>query len=130
MYKWSMAYEALQRLQESEHDPCEGAILEYVNPVNGGHVMPTLGCYLQALQPGFHGQAHRHTSSTVYFVVRGSGKTIVDDQELAWEQNDIVAIPNWQWHEHVAGDQETVLFSFTDQPALEALDLYREEVRA
>lgn len=124
IYRWA---EALDRLRAAPSDEYEGSIVEYVNPVTGGHVMPTLSCYLQALPPGFHTKRHRHSPSAVYFVVRGSGRSIVGDQELAWEQNDIIAVPNWTWHEHAAAGEEAILFSFSDRPALEALQLFREE---
>jgi gentisate 1,2-dioxygenase len=127
-YKWDQAYAALQRLQAADQDDHNGAVLEYVNPVTGGHVLPTLACFLHGLRPGAHTQAHRHTSSSVYFVVSGSGQTIVNGQPLAWEQNDIFAVPPWMWHEHVAhGSGEAVLFELSDLPVIEPFGLYREE---
>jgi gentisate 1,2-dioxygenase len=123
IFRWA---EALERLRAAERDEHEGQIVEYLSPA-GGHVMPTLACYLQALPAGFHTKRHRHSPSSVYFVVRGSGRSIVGDHELAWEEHDIVAVPNWTWHEHIAGGAEAILFSFSDRPALEALRLFREE---
>ena len=127
IYAWDVAYRALKELQAAGEDEQDGALMEYVNPTTGGHVLPTMACYLQALRPGFRTARRRRTPSAVYFVVRGSGRSIVGDQELAWQQNDINAVPNWTWYEHLAGGEETILFSFTDLPALEKLDLYRDE---
>lgn len=121
IYRWS---EALERVQARD----DGALVEYVSPLTGGHVMPTLACYLQRLPAGFHTERLRQTPSSVYFVVHGSGRSIVADQELAWEQNDILAVPNWTWQQHIAGAEEVILFSFSERPALEALQLFREEI--
>src|SRR5579883_2862235 len=127
IYKWEVAYQALKDLQAGGEDEQDGALLEYINPATGGHVLPTMACYLQALRPGFRTQRRRRTPSSVYFVVRGSGRSLIGDQELAWEENDIIAVPNWTWYQHQAGSEEAILFSFSDLPALEKLDLYREE---
>jgi gentisate 1,2-dioxygenase len=124
IYKWEDACEALKAAPEDER---HGRLLEY-SPAAGGHLMPTLACYLQAVSPGFRTGRRRETPSSVYFVVRGSGRSLVGDQELAWEQNDIIAVPNWTWVEHEAGaGEEAILFSFSDRPALERLELIREE---
>jgi gentisate 1,2-dioxygenase len=108
--------------------PVDGIVFEYVNPLSGGPVMPTMACQVQLLKPGFHGQAHRHTSSVVYHVVRGRGHSLIDDVRLDWEEHDTFALPGWAQHQHandLAGD-EAILFAFTDEPVLRSLGLYRE----
>ncbi len=64
--------------------PYDGVVLRYANPVTGGSTMPTLDCWVQLLRPGQRTDAHRHTSSAVYFVVRGEGTAVVDEVELDW----------------------------------------------
>lgn len=129
LYKWEDAYEALKRLQATgERDEFDGTILRYVNPLTGGHVLPTIGCYLQALEPGERTRAHRHTACTVLFVAQGSGHTIVNGERFDWSRNDILAIPPWQWHEHAAdAGEEAILFMQNDLPVLEPFGLVREE---
>ncbi|MGV2973749.1 cupin domain-containing protein [Mycolicibacterium sp. D3] len=63
--------------------------------------MPTLDCWVQLLRPGQRTEAHRHTSSAVYFVVRGEGTTVVDDVELDWGPHDSFVVPNWSTHHFV-----------------------------
>lgn len=101
----------------------------YTNPSTGGHVLPTIGCWIQMLRPGVHTKAHRHTTCGVYHVFRGSGSTIVDGVQIDWEQGDFFALPPWSWHEHVnrSATEEAVLFSTTDAPVIEAVNLYCEE---
>lgn len=124
LFKWGDALDAVRHAPETEQD---GKLLEYTNPSTGGHIMPTLACYLQSLRPGFHTRARRDTASRIFFVARGSGRSIIGDEELTWEQNDIIAVPNWTSYEHIAGSEEAILFSYSDQPTLEALQLYRAE---
>jgi gentisate 1,2-dioxygenase len=130
VYKWQPTYEALKNLQATEQDPYDGTIVEYVNPVTGGHVLATIAAYLQLLKPGAHTKAHRHTTSTVYCVARGSGYSVINGQRHDWEQNDIFVVPTWAWHEHVAGDEEVVLFSYSDFPMQEPFGFYREEAKS
>ncbi|HWP27982.1 MAG TPA: cupin domain-containing protein [Chloroflexota bacterium] len=129
LYRWQQAYDALCRLREvAEADAHDGYLVEYVHPLTGGHVLPTIACYLQALPAGTHTRAHRHTASTVHFVVRGAGYTVVEGHKYAWEARDIMAIPPWMWHEHVAdAAEDAILFVMSDLPVLEPFGLYREE---
>jgi len=127
-YKWATAYEALRRLAEAGAHPHEAVRLEYVNPITGGHVLPTMACYLQLLAAGTATRGLRHTSSTVFCVVRGSGHSVIGGKRFDWETNDFFAVPSWTWHEHVADPAaEVVLFSMSDRPLLEPFALYREQ---
>jgi gentisate 1,2-dioxygenase len=133
IYKWKDAYAALKKLMESEgsleDENFDGTALEYTNPVTGGHTFPTMSCLLQGLRPGEKTGSHRHTGSSVYHAVRGSGTTIVNGQRLNWAKGDCFSLPPWVWHEHHNGSkrEEAILFCLNDRPPLEALGLYREE---
>jgi gentisate 1,2-dioxygenase len=129
-YPWRQTEQQLHAAAEDWHgSPCDGVIFEYADPLRGGPVMPTMACHVQLLKPGFHGQAHRHTSSAVYHVVRGQGRSVIDGVTLDWEERDTFALPGWALHEHVneSASEEAILFSFTDEPVLRSLDLYREQ---
>ena len=94
------------------------------------HRMQALGV-LRPLPPGLADHAahdHRHSNCSVFHVYRGEGHSVVDGVRIDWHEGDFFALPPWCWHEHAnTGDEEAVLFSITDLPAMEALDLYREE---
>jgi gentisate 1,2-dioxygenase len=126
-YRWADTYAALQRLAATP-DPYDDVAMEYLDPRTGGHTLPAVACRVQLVRPGVHTRAHRHTSSAVYHVFRGRGYSVIDGQRLDWEQGDFLALPTWAWHEHAnSGADEAILFSITDLPVLEKLDLYREE---
>ena len=129
-YPWETAETILRDAwaDRAPGTPYDGIRFEYSNPITGGAVLPTMACYAQLLAPKQHTAAHRHTSSAVYHVVRGSGTSIIDGKALAWKERDTFALPGWAAHEHVNDSSEpALLFSFTDEPALRALGFAHEE---
>ena len=131
-YPWQQAKDMLERLAVSvEGSPYDGIVLEYTNPNTGGPVMPTIACHIQLLRPGQRTKAHRHTPSTIYYVVEGNGASIIGGERFEWEAKDVFCVPGWAYHEHM-NDSTTdaaVLFSFTDSPVLRSLNLLREQAR-
>jgi 1-hydroxy-2-naphthoate dioxygenase len=129
-YPWEIVSQQLERRAASdEGSPYDGVVLEYANPFTGGPTLPTIGCWLQLLQPGERTQRHRHTSSSIFYVVRGSGCTVVQDTRLEWSRGDVFVVPNWSWHslENRSASEDAVLFSMNDIPVYDAFGLYREQ---
>lgn len=127
-YRWAQTEQKLKHLANSKGSRCDGIALRYTNVANGGPVMPTIDCWIQALRPGEHTKSHRHTSSVIYNVVRGCGFTVIDGQRFDWRDGDIVCIPPWAIHEHAntSRSEDAILFSMNDSPVLQSLGLYRE----
>ncbi|MPZ15150.1 MAG: cupin domain-containing protein [Chloroflexi bacterium] len=128
-FPWSQTERALHQLAKIDASPFDDVAFQFTNPLTGGHVLPTIGCWIQMLRPGVRTQAHRHMTSAVYQVFRGRGSTIIDGVQLDWEEGDFFALPPRAWHEHVnrSTEHEALLFSTNDLPVFEALNLYREE---
>jgi 1-hydroxy-2-naphthoate dioxygenase len=134
-YKWRDTLQALhETAAASSIDPHDGVLLEYTHPLTGGPTMPTIGCWVQMLQPGESTAPHRHTSSSIYHVVQGQGATSVGKtksatKELSWGVHDCFFVPAWNWHrfENKSNKEPAILFSVTDRPVLESLGLFREE---
>ncbi|MBV9120488.1 MAG: cupin domain-containing protein [Chloroflexi bacterium] len=126
-YAWTDVWPVLDAQRNEPGDPFDGILLEYVNPITGGATLPTISCLIQLLRPNEHTEAHRATSSATYFVVSGSGSTVIDGQQFDWGLRDVFVVPPWCWHEHRAAATDAVLFSLSDRPVLEVLGLYREE---
>lgn len=126
-YPWAETRRALEKIaDEAEGSAAEGIQLEYTNPFSGGSVLPTIACRIARLPAGFHGDPRRHTASTIYHVVAGSGSTEVDGNRLDWSVKDIFVVPGWSEYRHHASSGEALLFSYSDEPVLRALGLYRE----
>ncbi|HEX2172964.1 MAG TPA: gentisate 1,2-dioxygenase, partial [Dehalococcoidia bacterium] len=45
-YPWDAAREALAAAATDPGTPCDGVLIEYVNPSTGGPTLPTIGCSL------------------------------------------------------------------------------------
>src|SRR5205085_1246715 len=74
-------------------------------------------------------KAHRHSCTTIYHAFRGDGVTEIEGERFEWKQGDLFVVPPWNWHKHQnTSSGESILFAMTDRPAMEALDIYREEV--
>ena len=129
-YKWHDTEKSLRALTKSSsgQDRFDGYLLEYRNH-DGGPTMTTIQCAVQLLPPAHETDSHRHTSTAIYHVFRGSGSTDIDGRRFEWEQGDSFVVPLWHAHRHVNGSasEEAILFSMTDAPMLKALGLYREE---
>jgi gentisate 1,2-dioxygenase len=129
-FPWERTYESLTELASSDAgSPFDGTLLRYSNPLTGGHVMPTMGAHIQRLREGEAYTAHRHTGNVIYTVAKGSGHSIVGGRRFEWSERDIFCVPSWVWHEHANGSQseDAVLFSFSDLPVIESLELYMEQ---
>jgi gentisate 1,2-dioxygenase len=129
VYSRPRAEEALRQAAGLDPDPFDDTELEYQNPATGGPALPTIGTALQRLRPGIKLKPHRHTGSSVYYVVRGTGTSKVGNMRFDWGPGDFIAIPPWAAHEHAnrSATEEAVLFHANDFPALKALGLWREQ---
>jgi gentisate 1,2-dioxygenase/1-hydroxy-2-naphthoate dioxygenase len=109
----------------------DGVMLEYFNPLTGSAVLPTLSCNVQLFQPGFAGDEQRKTSSSLCYVIEGSGATRIDGKTFEWTERDVFVIPNWMWHSHLnrSSDKRAVLFVVNDSPLLQCMGIERCEVR-
>jgi gentisate 1,2-dioxygenase len=125
VYRWKDTLTALDRLREFPADPCSGIAVEYVNPLTGGPVLPTLSYEVNLFRPGEQPDFQRKTASTVFCAIQGRGVTQMDGATISWEQNDVFVIPSWTWYRHINIDpkQEVMLYAVSDEPTLEKLEL-------
>ena len=134
-YRWQDSLNALEDLAAAgQADPYDGVVVDYIDPQTGGPTTATIGCRIQMLRPGEETRSHRHTCSTIYQVVRGSGVTQVgkhkaDEETLEWGERDCFNIPPWHWHRfyNESSKDPAILFSASDRPLLQAIRLYREQ---
>ena len=129
LFKWEDTYALLKDLASfSDGDPYEAITLTYKDPSTGKEISDTMGADITLLKKGQRTKPHRHTSSVVYYVVKGKGAVVAGGQELSFEKHDLVALPPWIIHELINdGGEESILFSVNDRPLLKSIGLYRAE---
>src|SRR5260370_40188781 len=82
-YAYARTRPILERLRKSgEVDRRHGARVHYVNPINGGPVLPTMGASLALLPKGFKGEDYRATGGTIFVCVEGQGTTRIGGKAL------------------------------------------------
>lgn len=107
-------------------DPHLGHALEFVNPADGGAIMPTISAHVRLLPAGFETAPRRSTDGTVFVVVEGSGTARVGDRTIQLGERDIFVVPSW--HQLVLhAETQLVLFGYSDKAAQQKLNLYKEE---
>jgi len=127
-FSWSNVYPALlEAIKVNSINPYDGIIMQYSNPLTGGHVMQTMSASMQLLPAGFRGKAHKHTGSFVYQCAKGKGYSIINGKRFDWKERDIFCVPSWAWHEHhnASETEDACLFNFNDLPVIEKLGLYQ-----
>ena len=128
VYPKARAEEAVMQASGLAPDPFDDTALEYCNPRNGEPALPTIGTILQRLRPGICLKSQRHTGSSVYYVIRGVGRSTVGNQTFNWGPGDFFAIPPWAIHSHMNTSQADAAWFFhvNDFPAIRKLGLWRE----
>ena len=125
-YPYDRSRAALEQMRKAdEWDPSHGLKMRYINPVDGGWAMPTIGTCLQLLPAGFSGAPYKSTDATVYVAVEGAGRTWVRDRWIDWQPRDVFVVPSWHEIRHEASG-DAVLFSYSDRPIQEKLGLFRD----
>lgn len=128
VYRWKDTLDALNRIRDFEPDPCDGISMEYIDPTTGGPVIATMSFGVHLFKPRFVPDYQRKTSSTVFCVIQGRGRTELDNgKTLSWEENDFFVVPSGNWYRHVNEDSKSdlLLYAVSDEPALVKLGFFK-----
>ncbi len=106
-------------------DPHLGHALEFVNPADGGPVMPTITAHVRLLPAGFTSRPRRATDATVLVVVEGRGTALIDGMEHRLDDRDLLVVPSWA-SLTLSAESDLVLFGYSDGAAQQKLGLWRE----
>lgn len=121
--QWRTALSELASV--SAPDPHLGHALEFVNPADGGSIMPTIAAHVRMLPAGFQSAPRRASDGTVFVVVEGRGSASVGDTEFDLNERDVLVVPSWQPLRLIA-TSDLVLFGYSDRAAQEKLGIYRD----
>ena len=107
-------------LLKTEVDPRHGAVFRYPTGFT------TMAVFLQRLPARFDGRPWRRTDGSVFCVAEGHGSVTIGEQQFPFSPHDVFVVPPWQPC-RLRADAESILFSYSDRAAQEALALWREE---
>ncbi|HYZ32569.1 MAG TPA: gentisate 1,2-dioxygenase [Crenalkalicoccus sp.] len=126
-YPFAEWRESLLALAAAEApDPWLGHAMEFVNPADGGPVMPTIAAHVRHLPAGFETKPRRSTDGTVFVVVEGEGVALVEGREFRLGERDLLVVPSWHALT-LRAERPMLLFGYSDRAAQEKLGLFREE---
>ncbi|MFN3449947.1 MAG: gentisate 1,2-dioxygenase [Roseococcus sp.] len=125
-YPYAEWRDSLARLARAEApDAHLGHALEFVNPADGGPVMPSIAAHVRLLPAGFATRPRRATDGTVFVVVEGEGAARIGGETIALAERDLLVVPSWS-ELVLEARREMVLFAYSDRAAQEKLGLFRE----
>jgi gentisate 1,2-dioxygenase len=126
-YPYARSRESLAKLsRDQDPDACHGWKMQFINPLTGGHAMPTIAAFIQLLPKGFRSAPTRSTDGSIYSVVEGEGTAVIGNEKFQFEPRDTFVVPSWM-PLTLEATSESVLFSFSDRPGQEAMGLWREK---
>jgi len=129
-YPWARTEAALREMARWAGDgPGNGPVeMDYVNPETGEDVLPTMGFTAMMLRPGEAQSPPRLSTSAVFHVVRGRGRSVIDGVTHAWGPKDVFTAPCFAEIDHLA-EEECFLVRIHDRPLQDKLGYYEERAR-
>ena len=124
-YPWRHVRDALECAQPSDDGSQR---IRYVNPIDGGPIMPTIDSFAHRLPSGAPTRRMRATSTAIALVIEGSGESTIGGKVLRWQQHDVFTLPRWQWTQHTSHRGPATLFLMTDRALMHRIGQLREEV--
>ena len=123
-YPWDRTRDARRRMAR---EVAGGDVIEldYVNPETGESCLPTLGFTAMMLRPGQEVHPSLRSSSGVFHVVEGSGRTMVNGDTFCWTRGDTLSAPVFAKIMHRA-EREAFMIRIHDAPLQEKLGFFEE----
>jgi pyrroloquinoline quinone (PQQ) biosynthesis protein C/mannose-6-phosphate isomerase-like protein (cupin superfamily) len=64
---------------------------------------------------GMYNEKHRHAHETIFYIMSGEGRIVVDSVSIAVQTGSVVLVPRWAVHQSQnTGDTEMVILAVTD----------------
>ena len=120
-FRWEDSVAALEKAQAPSNGMAEREI-QLGNPA-----LRTVALHVQRLNAGFRSAQYRTTANSIFTVIQGRGRTVVDDEVIEWSRGDVIAVPAWRTYRHEV-DSESFMVRSSDEPVMRSIDMLREEV--
>ncbi len=125
-YPWARTEAALLEMARWGDDGI--AEVDYINPETGQDVLPTMGFTAMMLEAGQSDAPPLRSTSAAFHVIKGSGKSVVNGEEISWGPKDTFTAPVFADITHHA-DSEAFLVRIHDRPLQEKLGYYEERAK-
>ena len=122
-FPWSSTKESLLRL--SRYSSTGVSEVDYVNPENGKDVLPTMGFTAILILKSKSLKPTKNSTSSVFHIVKGKGKSKINDQVINWKNKDTFSAPVFSKIEHFAED-DSYIIKIHDKPLQEKIGYYEE----
>ena len=67
------------------------------------------------IPPGRYNEKHRHAHETIFYIMAGEGRVVVDNSAVEVKPGDVVFVPRWATHQSQnSGDADMVILAVTD----------------
>src|SRR5580700_8669860 len=132
-YRWAHTDAALAAQLDLEDDGIPGvmepghAAVRFTNPTSGGDALTTMRTEFHRLRAGAGTRPARTSASSVWQVFDGRGSVTLNSLQRDLERGDVIAVPAWTELAFQTGSGLD-LFTFSDAPVFEKLNLLRTEV--
>lgn len=118
--KWSYA-DVVERLKELAKDPQWNGDTRYVSLEStdspNSSTIPGMWVTVHLLKPGEKISMHRHTPSSCYYIIQGTGYSTVNEYRVDWTTGDTFSCPSWSYHEHFnTGSEDVLMWTVQDSP--------------
>lgn len=119
-FRWEDSLARLERAQPPAHGMAEREI------ELGAPAMASTALHVQRMNAGFVSSSARTTANSIFTVVEGRGRSVIDGEVLEWSKGDVISVPAWRPYRHEAVDT-SFLVRASDEPLMRALGLLRTE---
>lgn len=126
-FPWDRTEAALREL--AAYGGGDAVEVDFVNPETGESALPVMGFTALMIRPGETVTPPLRSSSAVFHVIKGTGKTIIDGDTMDWTNKDTFSVPVFAKIEHSTGDEPAFLIYAHDTPLQEKLGYYEERTR-
>lgn len=92
----------------------------------GPPFLDTMALYVTRHEAGATVLAKRTTANSIFAVVEGEGRSMIDDALFEWRRGDVFAVPAWRAHSCEAAAR-SYLLQVTDEPVVQKLGWLRRE---
>ena len=122
-FPWTRTEKALHAIIEAEG--ASAAEVDFVNPETGDDVLPTLGFSAMMVRAARRYRQLCRSASAAFHVVRGHGRSRVNDKIIDWADKDTFSAPAFASIEHQA-DKDSYLIRMDEAPFQKKLGFFEE----